>query len=183
MQKEDFKDGSGVIKDNKEKLDYTIRELIYFTLKESDNTAYIKLVEYVTKEKIIEFGKSLGALHTLEGKDLFGIVSSFDMMIYLEALYKYFQTETILSKELKKWMINPSYEIIDSQNVNYKEFVKKYGSFGIAYHEVGIVYDDNPYILIILTQKNEKEEQVKKKYINVVAKKILKIHKILGKIK
>ncbi len=181
LKEEDFKLGSGVLKNNKEKLEYTIRELIYFCLKESDNTAYIKLVLYITKEKLIEFGKSLGALHTLEGVDLFGIVNSFDMMIYLEALYKYFNLNTILSKELKEYMINPGYEIITPKNLNNKEFVKKYGSFGIAYHEVRIVYDDIPYILIVLTQKDKLKEYVKKKYVNCVARKIANIHRYICK--
>ena len=116
----------------------------------------------------------------MEGVDLFGVINAFDMMMYLEALYKYFLTDTILSRELKEYMINPSYEIITSKNVNNKEFVRKYGSFGIAYHEIGIVYDEKPYIMIILTQKDQLEENIKKKYINNVARKILKIHKFIS---
>ena len=174
---EDFKNGSGVLKNTPDKTSYTVRELVYYTLKESDNTAYIKLVNFVTKEKLIDYGLNIGAKHTLEGKDLFGIINVSDMLIYLNHLYNYFNNNTVLSEELKNYMLNPSYKIIKDKNIDNNLFVRKYGSFGIAFHEVGIVYDKIPYILIVLTQKNELKG--KEKYINKVAKKIRKIHKLL----
>lgn len=176
---EDFKGGSGILKDNPDKLEYTIRELVYYSLKESDNTAYIKLVNFVTADKLKEYGLSLSAIHTLEGKDFFGITNASDMIIYLTRLYKYFNTNSKLSNELKDYMSNPSYKIINSKNIDNNYFVRKYGSFGIAFHEVGIVYDKNPYILIVLTQKNELNDNEKTKYINNVVRKIHKINKLI----
>lgn len=173
---EDFMGGSGILKNNPNKDEYTIRELVYYTLKDSDNTAYIKLVSFVTKEKLKEYGASLEAQHTLEGKDSFGIINANDMIVYLTHLYDYFNTDTDLSRELKNDMIAPTYQIIKPNSIGNNIFVRKYGSFGIAYHEVGIVYDENPYVLIVLTQKNELEEKQKVKYINKVAKKIHGIH-------
>lgn len=176
---EDFKSGSGILKDNLDIVEYTVRDLIYYTLKESDNTAYIKLVKFVTKEKLREYGLSLGAIHTMEGKDEFGIINASDMLVYLSHMADYFSKNTILSNELKNNMLDPSYQIIKSKNVGNNKFVRKYGSFGIAFHEVGIVYDKNPYILVILTQKNELSDKRKIKYVNKVAKKINKIHELL----
>lgn len=179
LVKEDFKTGSGVLKDNPEKLEYTIRELIYYSLKDSDNTAYIKLMNYVTAEKLKDYGLSLGALHTLEGKDLFGIINASDMICYLTRLYEYLNSNTKLSNELKSFMSDPSYKIIKAKNIDNNLFVRKYGGYEIAFHEVGIVYDNNPYILIILTQKFGLKEKIKVGYINKVARKIHKINKIL----
>lgn len=179
LNEEDFKGGSGVLKNNKSKREYKLKELIYYALKESDNTAYIKLMNYIGVDKLKEYGFSLGANHTLEGKDLFGIVNAYDMKMYLIHLYEYLNSNTALSKEFKNNMTNPSYQIIHSKSIDNNAFIRKYGSFGIAFHEVGIVYDENPYILIILTQKNELKENQKVKYINKVAKKINKIHKLL----
>ena len=176
LNPEDFKQGSGVLKNTPNKTNYSVKQLIYYALKESDNTAYIKLVNYVTAEKLKAYGLSLGAKHTLEGKDLFGIVNASDMLIYLKHLYDYFETNTKFSQELKNNMSNPSYKIIKSKNIDNNLFVRKYGGFGIAFHEVGIVYDENSYILIILTQKNELKD--KEKYINKVARKINKIHRL-----
>lgn len=180
LTSEDFKQGSGVLKNNKEKLEYTIRELIYYSLKDSDNTAYIKLMNYVKQDELKEYGLSLGATHTLEGKDLFGIINASDMICYLTRLYEYLNRNTKLSNELKAFMSNPSYKIIDLKNVDNNLFVRKYGSYGIAFHEVGLVYDKRPYILIILTQKNELRKSIKERYINKVAKKINKINKLIN---
>jgi len=94
-------------------------------------------------------------------------------------LYDYLNTNTKLSNELKDFMLAPSYQIIKAKNVDNNLFVRKYGSFGIAFHEVGIVYDEQAYILIILTQKNELTDNKKVKYVNKVAKKINKIHKLI----
>ncbi len=179
LGEEDFKSGSGVLSDDKTVTEYTIRELVYYTLKESDNTAYIKLVNFVTPDRLKEFGLSLGANHTLEGKDLFGITNAYDMEIYLTYLHDYLNTNTKLSNELKECMLDPSYQIIKAKNIDNNLFVRKYGSFGIAFHEVGIVYDESPYILIILTQKNELKDNQKIKYVNKVAKKINRIHKLI----
>ena len=174
---EDFKGGSGILKNQKNKKEYTIKELIYYTLKESDNTAYIKLVNYIGKDNLKEYGLSLGAKHTLEGKDLFGITNSNDMVIYLTHLHEYLNKNTKLSNELKECMLDPSYQIIKPQTFKNNLFVRKYGSFGIAFHEVGIVYTKNPFVVVILTQKNELSDKEKIKYINKVAKKIYKINK------
>lgn len=179
LTQDDFKGGSGVLKNNQEKLEYTVRELIYYSLKESDNTAYIKLVNLVTADKLKEYGMGLGTKHTLEGKDLFGITSASDMMIYLTHLFEYFKTESKLSNELKSYMANPTYEVVNDKSINNKPFIRKYGRFGIAFHEVGIVLDKEGYILIILTQKNELDDKVKIKYVNEVAMKITKIHNLL----
>ena len=181
ITKEDLKRGTGVLKDNTQDKEYTIRELVYYTLKESDNTAYIKLVNYVTPEKLKVYGLSLKAIHTLEGKDLFGITSAHDMTMYLTHLYEYFKTDTKNARELKVYMSDPSYKIIEDKNIDNNLFVRKYGSFEIAYHEVGIVYSEDPYILIILTEKGKLPDERRKEYINKVAKKINEIHNKLNK--
>ena len=78
-------------------------------------------------------------------------------------------------------MIDPSYEIVKKKNLAVKDYVKKYGSFEIAFHEVGIVFNESPYILDILTQKNELSNNKKEKYVNHIARRITKIHKFLNR--
>ena len=82
VTKEDITSGSGAIKDQKEAKEYTIEKLIELCIIESDNTAYIELMNLIGKERVIEFGTSLGAIHTLEGKDLYGITNCLDMIKY-----------------------------------------------------------------------------------------------------
>ncbi len=176
IKEEDVKQGSGVLKDRPTGQAYSIEKLVEYTLVESDNTAYIKLVNYVTKEKLIEFGKKLGAEHTLEGKDLFGITNCHDMRAYWTELYR-FAKEEELGKKLKHFLENPSYKIID---IFPENFYRKYGSFDIAYHECGFVEEENPFYIFIMTQKGKQKNR--DCFIKKSAKKIYDIHRRLQKL-
>ena len=93
------------------------------------------------------------------------------MKIVISKIYEYSKKD----KELKDALENPSYFIIKEKNLNNKKFLRKYGSFDIAYHECGIVEDNHPFYLILLTQKgkNKKSSQ----FINKAAKNITKIYR------
>ena len=166
---EDIFDGSGIIKNQTEDTLYTIDKLLELCLKESDNTAYIKLVKYVGKDKLIEFGKSLGALHTLEGKDSYGIVNCLDMITYWKELISYINS-TENGKKIRKYLLNPSVKYINKDG-----YIRKYGEFDIAYHETGYVEGEKPYYMFVFTQINK--ENYKNEFMNKVAKKLEDINK------
>lgn len=174
---DDLKRDTGIIKYQKQDTYYTLEELIRLTIVESDNTAYIKLVNYVGKEELESYGKSLGALHTLEGKDLFGLINCDDMAIYWKKV-KNFIDNSSYGKTFYNWLTNPSFNIVDKTSIGNNSFVKKYGSWEIAYHEAGYVASENPFLLIILTQKNKCLD--KEQYVNEVAKLIYEMHKIIN---
>ena len=169
VTQEELFEGSGVIKNQKENTEYSIEKLIELCLVESDNTAYIKLVKYVGKENIINFGKKLGALHTLEGKDSYGIVNCLDMIIYWKELKKYIENSENGTK-IKKYLLNSSVKYIKND-----KYVRKYGEFDIAYHEAGYVDSNKPYYMIVLTQLNKFD--YKEEYINKIAKLIEEINR------
>lgn len=173
----DIKQDTGIIKYQQSDTFYTIRELIRLSIVESDNTAYIKLVNYVGKDNLKKYGTRLGAKHTLEGKDLFGLINCDDTVIYWKKI-KQFIDNSIYGAELYNWLANPSYFIIESKNVGGYPFIKKYGSFDVAYHEAGYVDSEKPYYMIILTQKFKSDD--KESFVNETAKKIYKIHKLIN---
>ena len=173
----DLKQDTGVIKFQKEDTYYTIKELIRLTIVESDNTAYIKLVNYVGVENLKNYGKKIGANHTMEGKDLFGLINCDDMICYWKKIREYITSNNKYSFEFYNWLSNPSFSIIQSKNIECNNFVRKYGSWDIAYHEAGYIEDENPFYLIVLTQKNKCVE--KEIFINETAKKILEIHRLI----
>lgn len=167
---DDIFQGSGVIKNQLRDTEYTIKKLIELCIVESDNTAYIKLVKYIGKEKIIAYGKELGALHTLEGKDSYGIINCSDMIIYWKELMNYISNSTN-GNELKEYLLNPSVKYI-----NNDRYVRKYGEYDIAYHETGYVDSSKPYYLMVLTQLNKME--YKKEFINKIAKLLNEINEL-----
>lgn len=170
----DLKQDTGIIKYQKKDTFYTILELIRLTIVESDNTSYIKLVDLVGKNKIKDFGLSIGAIHTMEGKDTdsFGIINCNDMIIYWKEIKKYIDRNTYYSNLFKKYLSNPSFKIVNTD----LNFIRKYGSWDIAYHEAGYIENKNPFYMIILTQLNRKK--YKKTFINKTANLLLNINKI-----
>lgn len=174
----DLKQDTGIIKHQKEDTKYTILELIKLTITESDNTAYLKLVDLVGKDNLEEYGKSLGATHTMEGKDCFGIINCKDMIIYWKKVKDFIDKQTNLGNLFKSYLLNPSVKLVADSTIEERPFVRKYGSWDIAYHEAGYVEDDSNYYMIILTQINKMP--YKEEFMNESAKKILELHKTIN---
>lgn len=172
----DLKQDTGIIKFQREDTYYTIKELIRLTIIESDNTAYIKLVNYVGKDNLEAYGKKLGAKHTMEGKDLFGLINCDDMIIYWKKVKSFIESSSY-GKEFYEYLSNPSFWIVEKDVIGGNNFVRKYGSWDIAYHEAGYVDDENPFYLIILTQKFKCDD--KEEFVNNTAKSLYKIHKLI----
>ena len=173
----DLKQDTGIIKYQKEDTYYTIKELIRLTIVESDNTAYIKLVNFVGKENLEKYGKSLGAFHTMEGRDLFGLINCDDMAVYWKKVKSYIDNG-IYGNDFYDWLSKPSFSIVEKASLEGSTFVKKYGSWDIAYHEAGYVEDENPFYMIILTQKFKCDD--KEEFVNETAKRLYKIHRLIN---
>ena len=173
----DIKQGTGIIKLQDKDTEYSILELIKLCLIESDNTAYLKLIDIVGKKNIIKYGKNIGAKYTMIGKenDNFGIVNCEDMILYWKKIKQFIDNSSQYGNVFKKFLLSPTTKLINEKLIDDKKFLRKYGSFDIAYHEAGYVLDDNPYYIIILTQLNKKEN--KDIFINETAKMLAEIHK------
>ena len=175
----ELKAGDGKISSQKEDSYYSLKELLRLTIVESDNTAYLKLVELVGGKQVLkDYGNTIGAFHTMEGKesDCFGITNCTDMYIYIKNVVDYINLGSDNSKLLKEWMLNTTTKKVDRSIIN-GPFMRKGGEFGIAYHEVGYVEANKPYYLIILTQLGEQD--YKNEFINDVAKKIVDLNKYI----
>ena len=167
---DELKSGSGIIKNQLKETNYSILELIKLTIVESDNTAYVKLMNYVGADNIKKYGLSLGAKHTLEGKDLFGIISCYDMLIYWSEVKKFIDFNEIYGKIFKDLLLNSKGKLIK----NVTNLIDKYGEFEITYHDAGYVDSNNPYFIIILTKLNK--VNYKEEFLNKATKLIEEIN-------
>lgn len=177
ITKKDLKQGTGIIKFQNQDKKYSILKLIKLCIVESDNTAYLKLINLIGKENLAEYGHSLGAKHTMKGKetDSFGIINCEDMIIYWKKIIEFINDNNEYSYILEEFLTSTTTKLINEKIFEPNKFLRKYGSWDIAYHEAGYIKDDNPYYLIILTQLNK--EKYKENFINYTAKKIKEIHK------
>ena len=179
ITKDDLKQDTGIIKFQNDDTYYSLEELVRLTIVESDNTAYLKLVELLGKDNIKAYGNSLGATNTMVGKetDSFGTINCDDMIIYWQEVKKFIDSNNKYSERFKEWLINPSVKFITDKSIDNMKFVRKYGSWDIAYHEAGYVDGEKPFYMIILTQLNKFD--YKDVFINNSAKELVRVHKNL----
>lgn len=114
-------------------------------ISKSDNASHHYLVNKIGKQNLKNYANSLGAKNVLELTDNYGNTTVYDQMIYLQKLYILAKT----NKKLQSFFVNnyANYMKIDGvQNLH------KYGYFRSYFHDVGIFLDQEPYLLIILTE-------------------------------
>lgn len=138
----------------------------------SDNPSHQYLVNYIGKNNLKEYGNSLGAKYTLVGGDNFGITTVSDQIVYMQKLYS--MTNNNQNDELKSYFINTYYNNLLFDNC--PTIMHKYGWWGQVFHNSGIVLDENPYIITILTNEAYNDYN---KIISTISKLIYEYHKTL----
>lgn len=134
----------------------TLRDLVKYAITVSDNTAHAMLLEYIGVSNLKSFGNSLGATKTLIGGDEFGYINSDDAFIYLQALNETINSDSKLGKELQSYFISSDLNYLDIEENNILAGAK-YGEYDYFFHNIGIVYDEYPYYLVILSAEGYRD--------------------------
>ncbi len=127
-----------------------LRTLVKYAIVYSDNTAHRLLLNYIGFNELKNYGKSLGALHTLDGGDNFGEISADDAIIYLQNTYDFIANNGELGKELQGYMLEAEENALKYPGLDV-DVGHKYGEYNEYFHDIGIVYDEKPYLVAILT--------------------------------
>ena len=146
-----------------------VKDLVNYAVIYSDNTAHLMLLDYIGKSTLREYGKSLGAVYTLN-TDFCGETTVNDSLAYINGLYTYLNTNTDDANELKGWFIKSEQNYLNFPDKNI-EAAEKYGEYIGYYHENGIVYTEKPYLVSILTNYGNNES-----IIRSINSKILELH-------
>ena len=128
----------------------SIKEYVKPMIEKSSNKAYLNLLKKIGYNNLKNYGVSLGATNTLSGYDKFGDTTAEDQLIYWQHLYELINTIK-LKDELKSYFINDYHNHLAFDGA--PQIVHKYGYYADVFHDVGIVYDKSPYVVIILTQE------------------------------
>ena len=150
----------------------SLRMLVKYAVIYSDNSAHQMLVSYIGRSKLKEFGKSLGAKNTLVGGDNFGNISSGDGLIYMKAINNFIENNGKLGEELKSFFVEAAQKEIVVNNLTV---ANKYGLYKKNYHNMGIIYDESPYIVSIMTLEGYKDEE---SIVNNISKKVYELHSL-----
>lgn len=150
----------------------SLLDLMKYSLTVSDNTAHVMLVDYIGYNNLRDYGRSLGASAILNGVggEKYGNQTANDTNIYLKRAYE-IMTEENDGNYLREFMSNDyqNHLLLD----NKVDVAHKYGSYSSYFHNIGIVFDENPYTISILTHHGNGNY---KEIIKNIHKKINEIH-------
>ena len=151
----------------------TIKDLVNYILWYSDNTAHFMLINYIGQNNLKNYGKSLGAKNILTGGDTFGNQSAEDTNIYLRHAYEIIKSESEYGNLLKEYMTNTYYNSLYLTEEVNNNVAHKYGWYSSYYHDIGIVYEENPYYISILTNHGKSDYKM---IVNNIHNKINELH-------
>lgn len=158
-------EGTGKLKDMETPMELTLRELIGYAIKNSDNTAMKIMLNKYTYKGYTEYAKSLGLNYIDDVKYVVnGDITAKDAGIYIKAIYDFIETNEY-GPELKKDMLSTSNTMIASKY----EIARKYGWADKSFHDMAIVYAPNPYVLTILSDKDEGKQEDYKMFREITA--------------
>lgn len=134
---------------------YDVRTLVEYSTVASDNAAHNMLMDHFGRSNMLSFWEKLGTTAIFTANNNWGITNSHDASIYMEELYRFYIEDEKYGQELMSNFLNASPKFITGKN-NYK-VANKSGWAGSAIHDVSIVFADNPYIIVALSNLGDKD--------------------------
>ena len=145
-----YNSGTGILKNKAFNKSYTVRELISYAIIYSDNAAYNMLMDRFGRENMYNFWKDKNTTSIFRLHTNWGMVNANDATIYMKELYDYYNTNTILANELMQNFQKVVFKPLSNAS-GKKNTANKSGWSGTAFHDAAIVFEDNPYILVVLS--------------------------------
>ncbi len=148
-----------------------IKDLVKYAISVSDNSAHLMLIDYIGFSKLKAYGNSIGNNLALIGGDNYGNIDLDDAFNYMFELNKFINNNEVLGEELKSYFDNDYDNFLNFDGV---DVIHKYGYYSIYFHDIGIVQDENPYIIVVLTNYGTSNFQT---VVNNISKKVNELHK------
>lgn len=153
-----YTDGTGILKDTTPNKDYSIHDLVKYSIVNSDNIAHLMLNNKYNSQNIYNYWSNLGTTSIFKYNNPWGNINANDATIVMEELYNYYiNPNNKYSNELMNYFIN-SWKVITNYDSNLK-VASKSGWSGTSLHDMTLVLDENPYTLVILTNRGYVEYQ------------------------
>ena len=143
----------------------SLRELVSYAIMYSDNAAHRMLVDYIGLNNLREFSKEIGAKFYLTPNELFGTMTVNNALCYLQELYRLISINNENGKELYSFFTNSISNFLSIDVLGIPAAVK-FGYYDTTFHNIGIVYAEDPYYLIVLTKEGHRDYENIIKTIN-----------------
>ncbi|CDC75765.1 copper amine oxidase-like domain-containing protein [Candidatus Colimorpha enterica] len=140
--------GEGVIKDEEFGVEYTHLELLRLLLVYGDCVAYEELKSAYGTAMLRDLSKKIGAdTVRFNVKD----ASAGDIGKLLRKIYEFTESGAEYAGFMKEAMMSSLHTVMIGQGVSPKKIAHKYCWETGGYHDMAIVYDEHPYLLVIMT--------------------------------
>ena len=149
-----YNTGSGLLKNKPTNTKYKVRTLIQYSTVDSDNAAHNMLMDRFGRENILKFWQAKGTTGIFTLPTNWGVTNAHDATIYMEELYKFYLSDDKYGEAAMNNFLRSYPKFIKGKN-NY-EIASKSGWAGSVLHEMTIVFADNPYVVIGLSNLGDK---------------------------
>jgi hypothetical protein len=166
-----YAEGTGKIRYQKYNTKYTIRTLVEYAIKYSDNIAHRMLVKRFGMDNIKAFWKERGSIAIFENNKMFSNFTAKDGFLVMKELYD-FSTENEYGKELMGYFKEAKTNFVTGNKGD--EIAHKYGWGQSSLHDMAIIFDENPYILTVFTNRGQTSYA---SFFKDVSSKVNDIHK------
>ena len=173
-----FVEGSGDLQNQPMYTTYKTRDLLEYSTVYSDNIAHNILIDNYGRKNMLNFWSNLGTTAIFTQDNNWGVTNANDAMIYMSELYRFYVTNNEYADALMNNFIRAIPKFIPSQN-NYV-VANKSGWRGTTVHDASIIFADNPYIVVALSNMGYEDYS---SYFNKVSDLAYKLHSAYWKYK
>lgn len=115
----------------------------------------------------------MGATYTLIGGDKYGSTNVNDQVAYMKKLYSFIR-ESNYGEELRSYFTNNYYNYLSFDGL--PTITHKYGDYAPNFHDVAVVWDRHPYIIVVLSNGGYLN---RKDIFLDISKRIYGLHKVI----
>lgn len=143
----DYEEGTGSLAYSDPIPDITIDEALYLSIVESDNIAKNMLTR-ISRSSVTDYTRSITGYSDIPYGNY---ITARQFGIILEKLYKNPDNNPYYEK-LLNYMTKTIFHSGLDKYLDYSKVAHKIGTYYRYYHDVGIIYGEDPYILVVLTK-------------------------------
>lgn len=151
-----MEEGSGEIMDMPAGVEMTWRELVEYALLYSDNIAFAQLRQRFGYTSFYTKAAELGIRGVMTD---FMNLSARDCALFLEDMYAYFETGSANAEMMRGCMAKSKHLEMIAAHYPEGTAAHKYGWDLGAFHDMAILYDEHPYVLVIMTDYEDGGEE------------------------
>lgn len=153
-----YSGGSGILQTKPVGTSYTREQLIQYSIHDSDNIAYRMLMNHYGRKNIPNYWKNLETKNIYTLDTIWGVTSAKDASIYMKEMYRFSKENNTYRKRLLQYFKGAEWKLITNKDGTFNT-ANKGGWSGTAIHDVAIVFEKNPYLLIIMSNTGESDYQ------------------------